>query len=109
MAVRMADCQLPVANTAMGLREKRRVFNLQMNYYGLGVPDVSRERRCLQTSPEQLKATKDKKKVGISVPGRLGSFSVGGTKIKTLKNTQKFHTSGVCPRENKNARTKIGQ
>ena len=28
----------------------------------LSVPDVSRERRCLQTSPEQLMATKDTKK-----------------------------------------------
>ena len=64
--------------------------NLSGKHFGwngtLGVPDVSREGRCLQTSPEQLKATKDKKdkKIGISVPGRLGSFSVGGTKTKTL-------------------------
>ena len=28
---------------------------------GLGVPNVSRERRCLQTSPEQLKTTRNKK------------------------------------------------
>ena len=55
--------------------------------FGLSVPDVSRERRCLQTSPEQLLATKDKKrqKIRISVPGRLGSFSGGGTKIQRLQ------------------------
>ena len=40
----------------------------------LGVPDVCRERRCLQTSPEQLKATKDKKdqKLEFLSPGGSG-------------------------------------
>ena len=63
-------------------------FDSRRNILGnfLSVPDVSRERRCLQTSLEQLMATKHKKgqKIGISVPGRLGSFSVGETKIQTL-------------------------
>ena len=64
----------------------RKVHFLLLEILELGVPHVSCERRCLQTSPEQLEATKDKKrqKIGISVPGRFGSFSVGGTKIQTL-------------------------
>ena len=45
----------------------------------LGVPDVSRERRCLQTSPEQPRATKDKKhkkdkKLEFPPPGGSGAF-----------------------------------
>ena len=61
------------------------------------VPDVSRERRCLQASPEQLTATKDKKrqKIWISVPGRLGSFSGGGQKFKDCKNTESRHLGSL--------------
>ena len=77
---------------------------------GLGVPDVSRERRCLQTSPEQLKATKDKKDKNWNFRPRearefLGRWDENSNTVKT----QKFHTSGVCLREDKNSRTKIGQ
>ena len=41
--------------------------------YELSVPDVSRERRFLQTSPEQLMATKDKKGKKSEFPAPAGS------------------------------------
>ena len=99
------------SSTRRGGGRKVRALSRKFVFPGLGVPDVSRERMCLQTSPEQLKATKDKKetkKIGISVPGRLGSFSVGGTKNFKHCNikTEKFHTSGVCLREDQKSRTK---
>ena len=76
----------------------------------LGVPDVSRERRCLQISPEQLKATKDKKTKNWNFRPRearefLGRWDKNSNTVKT----QQFHTSGVCLREGKNSRTKIRQ
>ena len=66
----------------------------------LSVPDVSRERRCLQTSREQLMATKEKKKTeNLKFRPReawefLGRWNKGSNTIKT----QRFHTSGVCLR-----------
>ena len=47
--------------------------SISISTVGLGVPDVSRERRCLQTSPEQLKATKDKKDQKLEFPSPGGS------------------------------------
>ena len=55
----------------------------------LSVPNVSRERRCLQASPEQLMATKDttkKTKYLNSVLGRPGEFLGSWNKIQTQQN-----------------------
>ena len=56
----------------------------------LSVPDVSRERRCLQTSPEQLMATKDKKDKNsdLSSPGGSG---VSRNKNSNIVKTQIPH------------------
>ena len=54
----------------------------------LSVPDVSRERRCLQTSPEQLMATKDKndqKKSEFPSPGGSGVSRELGQILKHCK------------------------
>ena len=50
-----------------------RSFLACVSGLSLSVPDVSRERRCLQTSPEQLKATKDKKRQKSEFPSPGGS------------------------------------
>ena len=53
--------------------------------YALGVPDVSREFRCLQTSPEQLKAAKDKKDKDWNFrPQEAREFLGRWDKIQTL-------------------------
>ena len=52
-------------------------------------PDVSSERRCLQTSPQQLMATKDppqKQKLRISVPRGSGVSLELEQKFKNCKN-----------------------
>ena len=56
--------------------------------------------------------TKDKKKqkIGISVPGRLGREFLGRwDKNSSTVRMHKFHTSGVCLREDKNSWAKTGQ
>ena len=58
-------------------------------------PSVSHERRRHQTSPEQLAQKTKKKKSKVLCPGRLGSLSVGGTKIQTLWNTEIPHLGSV--------------
>ena len=79
--------------------------------------DVSRERTCFETSPQQLMATKDQEKdthQNFDL-GRLGSFSGAGREIQTLQNmhsnaanVHKFHTSKVCMPEDQNSQTEIG-
>ena len=65
---------------------------LEFEVHVLSVPDVSRERRCLQTSPEQLK-TKSRK--FCSTGGSGVSWSVG-QKSKHCKNTEVPHL-GISP------------
>ena len=70
----------------------------------LSVPDLSRERRGLQTSPEQLMATKDKKtKKSLNFRPQEARELLGrwDKNSNTLK--QKLHTSGVCLREHKHS------
>ena len=66
---------------------------------GLSVPDVSRERRCLQTSPEPLMATKTKKTKNQNFrPWEfLGSFSGSGTKIQRLQKHRYSISRGPSP------------
>ena len=51
----------------------------------LSVPDVSREHRYLQSKPEQLMNTKDKKDKHLNFPPQEAQeFSGGGAKIQIL-------------------------
>ena len=54
----------------------------------LSGPDISRERRCLQTSPQQLVATdgKERQRIRISLPGGLGVYRKLEPKFKHCKN-----------------------
>ena len=74
--------------------------------HSLSVPDVSRERRCLQTSPEPLTATKEKKDKNLYFRPREAREFLGtwDKNLETVK-TQKFDISAVCLREDKNSRT----
>ena len=74
--------------------------------HGLSVPNVSRECRCLQTSPEQLQARKDKKDSNFR-PREAREFLSGWDKNSNTVKSQKFHTSGVCLREDEHSRIKI--
>ena len=71
-------------------------------------PDVSHERRCHQTSPQQLLATKDPPKSKKSeFPSREAREFLGaGTKIQTLQKRIKINTSGVAFRRTKIPRLK---
>ena len=63
---------------------------------------------AFKTSPEQLKATKDKKdkkdkKSESFRPREAREFPGRRDKNSNTVKTQKFHTSGVCLREDKNS------
>ena len=75
----------------------------------LGVPDVSRERGCLQTSLEQLKATKDKKdkRNWNFRPREAREFLGRWDKNSNTVNTQQFHTLGVSFGRTKNPGQKL--
>ena len=85
-------------------REGEKVGN------ALSVPDVFRERRCLQNKPRETcdhkRQKKDKKSEFPSLKGSGVSREVG-QKFRDCKNTEKFDISGVCLREDKNSRTQI--
>ena len=78
----------------------------------LSVPDISRERRRLQTSPEQLMATKDKRDKNLNFrPREAREFF--GSLDKNSSTAKKKHRHSI-PRDfalgrTKNSRTRIGQ
>ena len=63
----------------------------------LSVPDVSRERRCLQRSPEQLVATKANKTINLNFRPREAREFLGrrDTKFKHCKDTEIPHLGSL--------------